>query len=164
MNYKFLKFLKLLQPYITFLYLVVCFLGLIVLPSFAEFDNSDARYFYIDCIENNNNIYLENMGIREEMMTQMVLRPRDIELGTAIPPFVALSLPGDMKTRVRFGFLNRNGNKIPNQFVQIGPLNNRLYVSFPCPDGGFCLSVTDEANGTITSKYATAKTSFPGCP
>ncbi|MEB3123870.1 MAG: hypothetical protein VKL41_21920 [Snowella sp.] len=149
-----------LKFYITIFSLLMSLIAFTSLQTYAQTNSTKPAYFYIDCIENNNENYY--LGIRDNRSPNRALI--DMDYREAIPPHIGLSLPGDRITRVRFGFMDKNMNKIPNKFVQLGPLKNWLYVSFPCSDSGFCLLVTDETNGTIKSKYAGKKTKLRGCP
>ncbi|MEB3123871.1 MAG: hypothetical protein VKL41_21925 [Snowella sp.] len=159
--------------------LFIGFFTFTVLRSYAQSRNNSPALFYIDCIATNNQNY--HIGIREVRLTNRSRYRHEVLPGLSVSesygkasvraikgeamlPFSAVNLPRDSTTRVRFGFMDNSMNKIPNKFIHLGPLENRLYVSFPCPEGGLCLVVTDEAHGTITSKFATIKTSFPGCP
>ena len=146
-----------LKSQIVFSFLLICFFVFIPPKSFALQEYRFEHLPYIDCIGKSSNL----LGYRPEANANVI---RLVNEGELLSPYKAIYIPGDSKTRVRFGFVNREGEIFPNQYIQIGPLDKYIYLSFPCPEGGACLVATDEASGTITYKHATAKTSFPGCP
>jgi hypothetical protein len=143
-----------------FITLIPCWIFSTSIDSCAESDVDDLddvkkNYAYINCVSPRSTI-----GMRDGLLSRRGIE-FEVAVGTKFEGQKALYVRGDRKSIVRIGFIDMNGRRIPNKFVQAGPNSTDTYYEFPCPLKSICIQrVLDRQ---ISYIRASKKTIFSGC-